>query len=195
MAFIIIILIIGIVALISGGSLHNLKNVVFRYSWLVLVAVALKIITNSSLRYNFHIPDFLATKLYIGSFVLIGLFIILNIHLRGFFLIGLGLIANATAIIANSGYMPVKKEYLMITSSAQDLELINQGLPAFNYVATGPSTKFYYLCDIFMMPHWVLVTKVFSIGDVLLTIGGAIFVWTFLRSSGQTKVINNFLIK
>ena len=31
------------------------------------------------------------------------------------------------------------------------------------------------------MPHWIFITRVFSIGDVLITIGGCVFVWRCLK--------------
>jgi len=190
MAFVIVVTIVGIFALITGGKIQNIKNIRFRYSWLVFVAVAVKVITNSNLRFVLGIPNSLAPKLYVSSLVLVAVFVLFNVRLRGLALIGLGLVGNLTAIVSNSGYMPVKSEYFNIVASPEELEKINQGLTAFNYIPAGPHTKFYYLCDIFLMPHWVFVTKLFSIGDVIITIGGAIFIWTSIRSniSGRSRL-------
>lgn len=187
MAFVIVVIAVAIVALLTGGSLSNLKNLQFKFPWLVLVAVALKIITNSSLRYTLGISDQLAPKLYMVSLGLVALFVILNISLRGLALIGLGLISNLAAIFFNGGYMPLKREYFMLLASPGELEKINQGLPVYNYIATGPDTRLYYLSDIFQMPHWIFITKVFSVGDVLITLGGCIFIWHFLKTSANKK--------
>jgi hypothetical protein len=187
MAFVIVVIAAAIVALLTGGRLSNLKNIQFRYTWLVLAAVALKIITNSALRYKLGISDLMAPKLYMLSLGLVAIFVILNIGLRGLTLIGLGLLSNLAAIFFNGGYMPLKREYFLLIASAEELEKINQGLPAYNYIATGPQTKLYYLSDIFLMPHWIFITKVFSVGDVLITIGGCIFVWFFLKNPDSKK--------
>jgi len=187
MAFVIVVIAAAAVALLTGGRLSNLKNIQFKFTWLVLAAVALKITTNSNLHYTFGISDALAPKLYMLSLGLVALFIILNIGLRGLSLIGLGLFSNLAAIFLNGGYMPLKREYFMLIASAEELEKINQGLPAYNYIATGPQTKLYYLSDIFLMPHWIFITKVFSIGDVLITIGGCIFIWFFLKNPAPKK--------
>lgn len=189
MAFAIVVLIFALIAIATGGSIKNLKNIRFRHSWLVLAAVSLKIITNSGLRYTLGISDALAPKIYIGSLLLVIIFIFLNIHLRGLVLIGLGLLSNFLAIISNSGYMPVKREYLVMISTAEELEKINQGLPIFNHIATGPETKLYFLSDIFLMPFGIMITRVFSIGDVILTIGGVVFVWTCLKPARSGKKI------
>ncbi|MDD3894831.1 MAG: DUF5317 domain-containing protein [Syntrophomonadaceae bacterium] len=181
MAFVIVVIVAAAVALLTCGKLSNLKNLQFKFTWVVLAALALKIITNSNLRYTLGISDLLAPKLYMLSLVLVALFVILNIRLRGLALIGAGLVSNLTAIFFNGGYMPLKLEYFMQIASAEELEKISQGLPAYNYIATGPHTMFYYLSDIFLMPHWIFITRVFSIGDVLITVGGCIFIWTLLR--------------
>lgn len=181
MAFTIIVLICAAVALITGGSINNLKSIRFKYPWLVLAAVVIKLVTNSGFRHTLGLPDPLAPKLYILSLALVAVFVLLNLRLRGLVLIGLGLLSNLLVIYANSGYMPLKREYFEIIASPEELALIKQGLPAYNYVATGPDTVFYYLSDIFLMPHWIFITRVFSIGDVLITIGGCLFVWRCLK--------------
>lgn len=181
MAFVIIVSIVGILALITGGSLKNLKNIRFKLSGLVLIALLIKIITNTDLRYSLGISDVFAPVLYSSSLALITLFILFNMRLRGLALVGLGLMCNLLAIISNGGYMPVKSEYLYFTSTAGEMDKFNQGLPVYNYIATGPHTKLYYLSDILLMPNGILISKVFSVGDVLITIGGSIFIWTYLR--------------
>lgn len=190
MAFAIVVIAAAVVAMLTGGRLSNLKNLKFKFTWLVLAAVALKIITNSSLRHTLGISDLLAPKLYMASLGLVALFVILNINLKGLALIGAGLLSNLAAIFFNGGYMPLKREYFMLIATAEELEKINQGLPVYNYIATGPETKLYYLSDIFLMPHWIFITRVFSIGDVLITIGGCIFVWFYLKAPAQ-KTINS----
>ena len=162
-------------------QIRNLKNIRFRHGWLVLTAVAIKLVTNSALRHTLGLPDFLAPKMYMASLALVALFVLLNLQLRGLVLVGLGLLSNLLVIYANSGYMPLKREYFEMIATPEELELINQGLPVYNYIPTGPDTAFYYLSDIFLMPHWIFITRVFSIGDVLITIGGCIFIWHYLK--------------
>lgn len=182
MAFVIVVLIVGIIALITGGSVKNLHNIRFKQTWLVLVAMAIKIVTNTDLRFYLDISNTIAPVLYPSSLALITLFIILNIRLRGLVVVGLGLAGNLLAIVTNAGYMPVKTEYLYLTATASELEIINKGLPVYNYIAAGPHTKLYYLCDIFLMPNGIFISRIFSIGDILIAIGGSIFIWTHLKS-------------
>ena len=52
--------------------------------------------------------DFLAPKMYMAS--LRWCPFVLNLQLRGL-VVGLGLLSNLLVIYANSGYMPLKREY------------------------------------------------------------------------------------
>lgn len=187
MAFAIVVLAVAIVALFTGGRVDNLKMIQFRHAWLVLVAVAVKIITNSGYRYELGISDALAPKLYVLGLALIAVFLLLNIRLRGLALVALGFISNFLAIVFNAGYMPVKREHFMSFATAEEMDKILQGLPVFNHIATGPDTKLYYLTDIFLMPSGIMITRVFSVGDVLLTLGSCIFVWAALKSGSSVR--------
>lgn len=187
MLFVIIIATFAVLAIITGGSLSNLKNVRFKHSWLVFIAVVIKIITNSDFRYVIDKSGVIAPKLYMAALVMVLIFIIININIRGFFLVGLGLFSNFLPIVSNSGYMPVRRDYLIMTATPEELEMINQGLPVYNHIATGPGTKFYFLSDVILMPEWVMITRVISIGDIILTIGGIIFIWTSLKNYGNRR--------
>ncbi|MGI6492150.1 MAG: DUF5317 family protein [Pelotomaculum sp.] len=185
--FIIVIGAVAAVALLTGGSLSRIKELRFKHTWLVLVAVGLKIITGSSLRYTFHIADPLAPKLYMLSLALVALFVLLNLRLRGFAFIGLGLLGNLLAIFANGGHMPIKEEYFLLAASAEELARVEQGLAAFNYIPAGPDTKFYFLADIFAIPNVV----VYSVGDIFIVLGGCIFVWCLLKDRTKSYFLKN----
>ena len=186
MAFAIIVFIVALMALLTGGKIENIMNIYFRHSWLVILAVAGKIITNSDLRNIFHISDKIAPFIYVLSLFLIIIFILLNIKQNGLPILGLGLFCNFLAIVSNKGYMPVKLEHYKIIATAYELEKMNQGLPFFNHIATSSHTKLYYLADIFLMPNWIFITRVFSIGDVLITIGSSMFIWKSIKSIRNT---------
>lgn len=187
MLFIIIIAVFAVLAILTGGSLSNLKNIRFKHAWLVFMAAAIKIITNSDLRYVIDKSGIIAPKLYMAALLLVLIFIFFNINIRGLFLVGLGLFSNFLAIVSNSGFMPVRRDYLVMTATPEEIEMINQGLPVYNHIASGPGTKFYFLSDIILMPEWVMITRVISVGDIILTIGGVIFIWTSLKNYGNRR--------
>lgn len=182
MIFVIVVAIAIIIAVICGGRLENLLQCKFKHSWLVILAASIKIISFSSLHKFFAISEVHTPYLRIISMLMVVLFIGLNISLRGLWLVGLGLTCNLLPIMFNGGYMPVKKEYIPLIASNEDLGNLSSGLPAYNFIPTSSETSFSFLADVFLMPDWVPMSKVFSIGDVLITIGGIIFVVHYLRA-------------
>jgi hypothetical protein len=95
--------------------------------------------------------------------------LILNRHLPGVFWIALGLFANILVISLNGGFMPV-------SLAAREIA----GLPALtarqnNVVPMTDTTLLPWLGDILPLPAFVPFANVFSLGDVLIAIGGVIF--------------------
>jgi len=185
MFFAILFVIAVLVALLSGGSLENLKNTKLKYAWLVFVSLAIKIALFSELRNAIGLHDKLVPLIYSFSLLLIVCFIIFNINLRGFGVLGLGLISNSLVITLNGGYMPVRAEYVPLIATVKDMERIQSGLPATNFIPISTDTSLSFLADIFLMPDWMPLSKVFSVGDVLIIIGGFMFVFY------QSRIVSN----
>jgi len=183
MFFVIVVAIAIIITIICGGRLENLMQCKFKHAWLVILATSIKVISFSNLHSFFGISNIHIPYMRIISMFMVVLFIGLNISLRGLWLVGVGLICNMLPIVFNGGYMPVKAEYIPLIASSRDLEKLSSGLPAYNFIPTSHETSFSFLADIFLMPDWVPMSKVFSVGDVLITIGGIIFVTHYLRST------------
>ncbi|AEG60713.1 DUF5317 domain-containing protein [Desulforamulus ruminis] len=191
MIFGLILLLTVIMALLSGGKIENFKNMEIRWVWLAVVVILIKIITYTDLRHLMHLSDTLASRLYFISLFFLALFLVSNLRLRGMLLASLGLLGNFLAMAFNSWYMPIKGEYISLLATSQEIQTVHKKLPFLNAIPTGPDTKFYYLCDIFKLPDWFFFNQVFSIGDILITFGVALFIWTFLRKTGDTRTISS----
>ena len=95
----------------------------------------------------------------------------------GFAFVGLGAGLNLLAITANGGYMP----------SSPGAWLALNGVAALptsaytNSVLAGSTTAFPYLGDILVLPRPLPLANVFSIGDVLIGVGGAVFLAVTMR--------------
>lgn len=171
MIFAVLILIAVPVALLSGGSLENLRRVQFEHVWLLLIALIMQVANAIGITGGYY------PIIYSISLVIILLFIILNIKLKGFKILGLGQLGNTLVITLNGGYMPVKEEYVPLFASAEDMERINAGLPpASNFVPITSETHLPFLADIILVPHWII-----SIGDILILIGGLFFIFYYSR--------------
>ena len=114
-------------------------------------------------------------SLYVASTVAVLVVLLRNVKVVGFPLIAVGAGLNLLAISANSGYMP---------SSPEAWQTLNgvAALPTAQYTNSalaGTATVFPYLGDIMVLPRPLPFANVFSIGDVLIGLGAALFlVWT-----------------
>ncbi len=117
------------------------------------------------------------------STTLVLMALVVNIRQPGFWLITLGALANFTVIVANGGQMPASPEAFAALN----------GLPVVpttdfsNSVIAGPGTPFYFLGDLFVLPRPLPFANVFSIGDVLIGLGGAWFIVAVMHGRGATR--------
>jgi len=107
--------------------------------------------------------------------------LVLNRHLPGVVWIAAGLALNALAIVANGGFMPVD-------SGARAFA----GMPPLterdmNVVPMTAETRLPFLADILPLPSFLPFANVFSIGDVLITVGGVIFTQSIVPPRPKTE--------
>lgn len=114
----------------------------------------------------------LGPSLYVVSTVMVTLALIVNYRQPGFWLIIAGALFNFLAIVANGGYMPASPAAVAALQGTSALPTTDYTNSA---IATS-STTFAFLGDIFALPRPLPLANVFSIGDVLIGIGGAWFV-------------------
>jgi hypothetical protein len=125
--------------------------------------------------------------LYIASTVAVLVVLLRNVRIVGFPLIAVGAGLNLLAIAANGGYMP---------SSPEAWQTLNgvAALPTAQYTNSalaGTATVFPWLGDIMVLPRPLPFANVFSIGDVLIGLGAALFlVWTMRRQQSAVNVVS-----
>ncbi|HUG47824.1 MAG TPA: DUF5317 domain-containing protein [Candidatus Limnocylindria bacterium] len=115
--------------------------------------------------------------LYVGSTAIVLLALLLNLGQPGFRLIALGALLNFAVISLNGGQMPASPEaFAALTGLA--------AVPVDHFTNSqliGPGTVLPWLGDIFLLPRPLPLANVFSVGDVLIGLGGAIFVVRCMR--------------
>lgn len=114
----------------------------------------------------------LGPSLYVVSTTLVLMALIVNLRQPGFVLIAIGALLNFSVIVLNGGQMPASPEAIMALQG-------NQLLPTdvfSNSVVAGPATVLPFLGDIFALPRPLPLANVFSIGDGLIGLGGALFI-------------------
>ena len=151
--------------LLKGGTLVRLAETRFRGLLFLASAAALQVATVLLLP-----PESAATasRLLLASNLLAGACLFLNRRLPGVVVAGVGLALNATVIFLNGG-MPTSQTAAEIASIDRDVSRLDA-----EHVSMGPETRLKPLSDIIPIPRGHLVI---SVGDVLLLVGLARFVY------------------
>lgn len=162
---------------LAGGSLAALADVRVRGAAIVALALGVQILIVSVL------PG-LATEafrpVHAATYGLLAWFLWLNRALPGMWIIGLGGLANAVAIVANGGVMP-----------AATGALAAAGLPAeksgeFANSAAVHTPVLGWLGDVFAVPEALgPLANVFSVGDVVIAVGLAVALHRLASPSAQ----------
>ena len=165
-------------AALGGADLRRLATVRLRGSWLILLALGLQLLVFAL---PVHVPLLSShvTAVHVASYVLLVLFAVANVRQPGVPLAALGLGLNALVICANGGRMPVRLAAWQATGYSTR-SLREHGVYN-NNVLGGHGTHLSFLGDVFPLPSWVPFASAFSIGDVLLVVGAAVFVWVTCR--------------
>jgi len=151
-----------LVGLLTGGRPRHLAEVRFRWPLVGLAGVALQLIPAAGT---------LGMFLLLGSFVLLGLAVAVNVRLPGFPVIMAGLALNCLVIAVNGG-MPVTAHALAASGQQATLRDLENG-GAKHHLATG-ADDLVVLAD--SIPLGPPVSQAVSVGDILAYSGAAWFI-------------------
>jgi hypothetical protein len=113
--------------------------------------------------------------LHLASYAVVVLAIGLNLRLMPLRVLGLGTLANLTAIAANGGFMPASPTALRAAGLERGIAALADR-PLANSRLMDEHTLLPFLGDIFALPAEVPLANVFSVGDVLIALGVALLV-------------------
>ncbi len=158
-----------LLGLAVGGRLGSLAAVRIRWWPLALAGLAFQVLLFS--------PPIasriggLGPALYVGSTLVVLAALLANLGQPGFRLILAGALLNLLVIVANGGQMPAAPEALLALHGVAALP--TDGFS--NSIVAGAGTALWFLGDVFYLPRPIPLANVFSIGDVLIAVGGAWF--------------------
>jgi hypothetical protein len=110
------------------------------------------------------------------------LFVWQNRHLRGFWLLGVGLLLNLAVIASNGGLMPISPETVAIVHGERAQEAIeSRAFGSKNIVLPVEETRLEWLADRFTIPDQLPIQFAFSLGDVFLAVGAFWVLWAVPR--------------
>jgi hypothetical protein len=116
--------------------------------------------------------DDLRRGLFVYSYVLLLIFVALNFSRPGIAIIGLGLVLNFIAILANEGWMAVTPETLLRTGPIPSDAVLGEWVPGTKDVLLHRTdVRLYPLTDRLVFDPISSVIRAFSIGDVVILAG------------------------
>jgi hypothetical protein len=149
---------------LAGGRMGNLTSLRLRWGPLALVALLLQVINP---------PGRWPLVMLLTSFVLLSVFAAVNLRIRGFLLIVVGVALNFTVIGVNEG-MPVSGSALIASGQADTLGALTDDADSYvkHHLATADD-RLLFLGDVIALPP--PISQAFSVGDVF-TYGGVAWV-------------------
>jgi DHA3 family macrolide efflux protein-like MFS transporter len=170
-----------ILGFLAGGRIGRLLDVRLRWAILIVLALALRIGTQTAIANGVALADQLRLPLYAAAFGILAGALWLNRRLPGLLAVFVGVVANGVAIVVNGGWMPVWPPALAASGLTNgDLNvafhrLLPTDFGADFFLHAGP------IADIIPIPLPFL-TNVSSVGDAFIAAGLAWFVFaTLLR--------------
>ena len=110
---------------------------------------------------------FVSASIHLLSYALAIMFVWHNRHVVGMGVMVFGGMLNLVAIAANGGVMPAQLDALETAGIVTDS-------PEFENSAPVEDARLWFLGDVFAIPEGIPFANVFSIGDVILVLGGGI---------------------
>ncbi|MCL5961194.1 MAG: DUF5317 domain-containing protein [Chloroflexi bacterium] len=168
-----------LLAVLMGGKLSGLPRLGLKGGWLMIAALVVQFYAIYFPAGKGSVQFTLASAMLICSYVLLLVAVWRNSHLPGMKVVGVGLLLNLTAILANGGYMPMSPEALIQSG----LQRLNPGLELGARIAQTKDvlllpgqTRLWFLSDIFVLSAPWPLRSVFSLGDVAIASGAFVLV-------------------
>jgi hypothetical protein len=158
---VIVVVCVAVVLVVTSlqAGLSGLLGIRWRHRWLLPLSLVVQTVVVEVPA----LPGGLARVVHVLSYVLAGVFLVLNRHVRGLWLLGLGVVSNAVTITLNGGTLPANPHALAVAGIRDDDAFANSGVVAHPLLP--------WLGDVFAVPQGVPFANVFSVGDVLIVAG------------------------
>lgn len=190
MVFEIIILAL-IVGKIKDGSISKLENLYIRGWYLLVISFSLEFLslflitkTNNDIT-NIIENNFFYIHIFIYSLLIIGLF--MNFKEVGFKITFFGSILNFIPTVFNQGKMPVSIKALDNAELYDQLNLLYDHRIITHTLITE-NTKINFLGDIIAIPKPYPFPKIISIGDILISIGIFILIYSYMIKKEAAQI-------
>lgn len=155
---------------LAGGRLRLLGDLRLRRSRLLALAFVLQLVALKA-----PLAHDVAASLNIATYLLGCWYLVANLEIAGMWLVGLGAGCNMLALVANGGVMPASEKALATAG-------LSTGSTGFVNSTAVPNAQVAFLGDIFAIPRSWPFHNVFSVGDILIVLGGLVAAHRLCRS-------------
>lgn len=171
-------------ALLVGGRPGRLLELELRHAWCVPTALGIQLAL-FGLFFGSPVPAELETAVHISSYGFLAFFAIANAGTKVLLPLFAGMAANAIAIVANGGKMPVSPDAARAAG-------IDVGVHS-NVQLGGERLTF--LSDVFALPHQMPFANVFSVGDLLIGVGMVVLIVAISLDGGERSLVPSRLLR
>ena len=188
MTLLIILVLAVLVGLLRGGKLSRLGDLGLRRGELAMGALLIQLLLMYGPWLDKPSTRGIASGLMLFSYLPLLLFVWLNKDLPGLKLVGLGLLSNLMVIGLNGGFMPITPDALARVGFDITDPALSPGSHVGNskdMVLLREETRLWLLSDIFASPRILPWLFVFSIGDVITSIGVFVLILRGMSASGS----------
>lgn len=185
-------IVVGLAATLVRARLKHrtIKLRRLRWEWLVFASVLPQIVVFQLPAVGRWIPERVIPYILVVSMFGLLVFAAGNWSTPGFWALGIGLAANFLVIVLNGGWMPISPETLtqMVPSKPADVWVVGTRLGyTKDYILASADTNLRWLSDCLILPQWFPYKFAFSIGDIFISIGAVILLWS-LSSKAEEKL-------
>lgn len=185
-------IIIGLAATFVRARLYHrtLTFAKLRWDWLVFAMVIPQVLVFQIPAIGRWVPESVIPTLQIGTMLGLLVFAVINLTAPGFWALGIGLLSNLTVIALNGGWMPISPETLhrLVPDAAMDTWVIGTRLGfSKDLIMASSTTNLAWLSDCLTLPQGFPYKVAFSIGDVFISVGAFLLLWSLSRKEKEKK--------
>jgi hypothetical protein len=159
-----------ILALIAGGRFSRLTTLDLRWPWVFVAAFGLRLAIVAAGASGWRPGLAAAGPVHVASYVLLLAALVANRHLWPMWIAAAGVAMNCLVIAANGGAMPADAALVRASGQQKILALVEAGRYP-THAIINSSTKLSFLADRYLLPRPYPRPSVFSLGDILITLG------------------------
>ncbi len=166
-----------LLGLVLGGRPAGLAQLRFRWSWLFLAGLIVQLVLFFD-PVSRRVGD-LGPPIYVGSTAVVIAAVLANTRVAGIPIVALGALSNFAAIVSNGGYMPADPNAFAAVGKTAPVVYSNSSLVAHPMLG--------FLTDLFVLPTWLPMANIFSIGDILIGLGVMAVIVMAMRRAVPTE--------